>query len=112
MATLSTIHGHVLRDCRQIPWAGEGHFLIRPQSSPGLMSDSEPSSLSILLEKISLKHQNYDGTYCIGEAFVGPTTYIQFMHALRHIFSDKSKETNERVKRLTYVFCSLVFVFF
>lgn len=101
MASLSTIHGHVLRECHQIPWAGDGQLLSRAESPPEDPGASEPRSLSILLEKINLKHQGSDGASVTGDAFIGPTTYIQFMHCFRHIFRDKRKEANERVDRLT-----------
>jgi len=101
VASLSTIHGHVLRECHQIPWAGDDHLLTRAESPPEGGSISEPRSLSILLEKISLKHQGNGVSKATGEVFVGPTTYIQFMHCFRHIFRDKRKEANERVDRLT-----------
>ena len=91
----------MLRDCHQIPWAGDDHLLKREQSPPQDGSASEPRSLSILLEKISLKHQRDGGVDVTGDVFVGPTTYVQFMHCFRHIFRDKRKEANERVDRLT-----------
>lgn len=101
VVSLSTIHGHVLRECHQIPWAGDDHLLTRTESPPEEPSASEPRSLSILLEKINLKHQDNGGSNIIGDVFVGPTTYIQFMHCFRHIFRDKRKEANERVDQLT-----------
>lgn len=101
VASLSTIHGHVLRECHQIPWAGNDHLLGRAESPPEDPGASEPRSLSILLEKISLKHQRNGGASVTGGVFVGPTTYIQFMHCFRHIFRDKRKEAIERVDRLT-----------
>ena len=101
VASLSTIHGHVLRDCHQIPWAGDDHLLTRAESPLEDGSASEPRSLSILLEKIALKHQRNGGTNVTGDVFVGPTTYIHFMHCFRHIFRDMRKEANERVDRLT-----------
>ncbi|CAH3196290.1 unnamed protein product, partial [Porites evermanni] len=107
VASLSTIHGHVLRDCHQIPWAGDEHLLKRAQSPPQDGSASEPRSLSILLEKISLKHQRDGGVDVTGDVFVGPTTYVQFMHCFRHIFRDKTKEANDRVDRLTRALSTL-----
>lgn len=101
MASLSTIHGHVLRECHQIPWAGDDHLSSRAESPPEDPGASEPRSLSILLEKISLKHQRNGGASVTGGVFVSPTTYIQFMHCFRHIFRDKRKEAIERVDRLT-----------
>lgn len=100
VVALSTIHGHALRECHQIPWAGDDHLSTRAKSPPDDGSATEPRSLSILLEKINLKHQN-GGSNVTGDVFVGPTTYIQFMHCFRHIFRDKRKEANERVSRLT-----------
>lgn len=101
VASLSTIHGHVLRECHQIPWAGDDHLLSRAESPPEDPSTSEPRSLSILQEKISLKHQHNGEADVTGGVFVGPTTYIQFMHCFRHIFRDKRKEAIERVDKLT-----------
>ena len=101
VASLSTIHGHVLRECHQIPWAGDDHLLSRAESPPEDPSTSEPRSLSILQEKISLKHQHNGEANVTGGVFVGPTTYIQFMHCFRHIFRDKRKEAIERVDKLT-----------
>ena len=101
VASLSTIHGHVLRECHQIPWAGDDHLFNRTESPPEDGSATEPRSLSILLEKISLKHQGNGGANVTGDVFVGPTTYIQFMHCFRHIFRDRRKEANERVDILT-----------
>lgn len=75
--------------------------MTRAESPPVDPGSSEPRSLSILLEKINLKHQRNGGTNLTGDVFVGPTTYIQFMHCFRHIFRDKRKEANERVDRLT-----------
>ena len=101
VASLSTIHGHVLRECHQIPWAGDDHVLPRAESPPEVVSATEPRSLSILMEKINLKHQRNGGCNVTGDVFVGPTTYVQFMHCFRHIFRDRRKESNERVDRLT-----------
>ena len=101
VSTLSTIHGHVLRECHQIPWAGEDHLSPRAQSPPDDGDATEPRSLSILLEKINLKHQRKSDFNGTEDVYVGPTTYVQFMHCFRHIFRDKRKESNERVERLT-----------
>ena len=102
VSTLSTIHGHVLRECHQIPWAGEDHKITpRAQSPPEDGDATEPRSLSILLEKINLKHQRKSDFNGTEDVYVGPTTYVQFMHCFRHIFRDKRKESNERVERLT-----------
>lgn len=107
VVSLSTIHGHVLRECHQIPWAGDDNLLTRAESPPEEPSASEPRSLSILLEKINLKHQDNGGSNITGDVFVGPTTYIQFMHCFRHIFRDKRKEANERVDQLTRAVATL-----
>ncbi|XP_068697910.1 dynein axonemal heavy chain 8-like [Montipora foliosa] len=107
VATLSTIHGHVLRECHQIPWAGDDHVLPRAESPPEVVSATEPRSLSILMEKINLKHQRNGGCNVTGDVFVGPTTYVQFMHCFRHIFRDRRKESNERVDRLTRALATL-----
>ena len=101
VATLSTIHGHVLRECHQIPWAGEDYLSPRAESPPEDGSGTEPRSLSILLEKINLKHQRTSDFNGTDDVYVGPTTYVQFMHCFRHIFRDKRKESNDRVERLT-----------
>lgn len=107
VSTLSTIHGHVLRECHQIPWAGEDHLSPRAQSPPEDGDATEPRSLSILLEKINLKHQRKSDFNGTEDVYVGPTTYVQFMHCFRHIFRDKRKESNERVERLTRALATL-----
>lgn len=71
------------------------------ESPPEDGSATEPRSLSILLEKINLKHQRNGGCSETGAVFVGPTTYVQFMHCFRHIFRDKRQDVNQRVGRLT-----------
>ena len=101
VSTLSTIHGHVLRECHQIPWAGEDLLSPRAESPPEDGVATEPRSLSILLEKINLKHQRKSDINGTEDVYVGPTTYVQFMHCFRHIFRSKRKESNERVERLT-----------
>lgn len=90
----------MLRECHQIPWAGDkGQGLsVEPQSQHE--DDDEPKSKSILLERIAQKHQQDNGS-AVGHVFVGPTTYINFIHCFRHIFKEKQKEAKERVEKLT-----------
>ena len=93
VSTVSTIHGFVLRECHQIPWAGGAQSLGEHEE------ESEPKSKSILLERIAQKHQQAQES-AAGDVFVGPTTYIHFMHCFKYIFRDKQAEAKQRVEQL------------
>ncbi|XP_048577711.1 dynein axonemal heavy chain 8 isoform X3 [Nematostella vectensis] len=108
VASVSTIHGHVLRECHQMPWGGN-YKSLRPASVASPPSDEDNDLLlskNILLERITLKHQSSGGS-ALGNVFVGPTTYIQFMHCFRHIFRDKRREHKERVHKLSLALATL-----
>lgn len=96
VSSLSTIHGHVLRECHQIPWSG-GDKPLRTTSS-GEEDPDTPLSKNLLLERIALKHQS-DGM-ALGRIAVGPTTYIQFMHCFRYVFKTKRLEAKRQVEKL------------
>lgn len=101
VSSLSTIHGHVLRECHQIPWAGLDQ-IIKPASGATDIDSNLPLSKNILLERINLKHQSSDGT-ALGKIAVGPTTYIQYVHCFRHIFKEKRIEAKIQVEKLGWV---------
>ena len=94
--TMSGIHLRLLKECNQIPWAGnceENSFL-----------DDElnfPSSKKILLHRIMHKDISWTGEQKVG-IFVGPTTFQRFMHCFNYVFSAKAVEINEKVLTRKY----------
>eukprot|EP00794_Sanderia_malayensis_P000407 gene407-1042_t len=94
METMIAIHGHILRDCNQIPWAGDAAEPDEQVDSDGQL----PYSKSILLNRILHKDVSWHGTPTTG-IFVGPTTFHGFMHCFKYVFKVKAAKVNEKVRK-------------
>ncbi|XP_041355189.1 dynein gamma chain, flagellar outer arm-like isoform X3 [Gigantopelta aegis] len=115
---LANIHSFVMRDCKQMPWAGD----LGPDVNLSVVKVNEkkkdqlkvhfmkvpnfPYSKTILQERIKLKHRDPMLT-ARNEIYVGPTTYKRFMDCFHHLYSKKSKERTEVVEKLKKVIATL-----
>ncbi|XP_023932047.1 dynein heavy chain 5, axonemal-like isoform X1 [Lingula anatina] len=117
---LANIHSFGLRDCKQMPWAGNlapeiamvqvylqekkrGEQLIKYKNVnlPNL-----PYAKSIMAEQIRAVHKNLDEP-AKNEVFIGPTTYRRLMDCFKHIYSTKCKQRTETVSQLKRVLYTL-----
>ena len=89
---MSGIHAQILKECGQISWAGNCN------SSDAADKDTAfPRSKNILLHRILNKDISWNGDQATG-IFVGPTTFVRFMHCFRYVFKAKTTEVSEKVK--------------
>ena len=107
-STLAFIHEFVLKDCHQIPWAGENvlnSYSVEQQRQKELkdldkeVDHYENYSKCLLMERIALAHRCLD-TAQPNEIFVGPTTYDRFLHCFKNLLEKKEKAIKDRVKEL------------
>ncbi|XP_053397319.1 dynein axonemal heavy chain 5-like isoform X6 [Mercenaria mercenaria] len=114
---LANIHSFVLRDCRQMPWAGD----LNPEITLSSVKQHEkkkeqlkvtsskvpnlPYSKVILHERIRLKHRGTE--IAKNEVFVGPTTFRRFMDSFKYLYTVKSKERTQTVDQLKKVLATL-----
>ncbi|XP_035829673.1 dynein heavy chain 5, axonemal isoform X2 [Aplysia californica] len=116
--SLANIHSFVLRDCKQMPWAGDlsaeislttikvhekkkDQLKIQTVSVPNL-----PYSKVILQERIRLNHKDSEAK-AKNEVYVGPTTYRRFMESFRYLYQWKSEERTKTVEQLKKVITTL-----
>ena len=90
---MSGIHSRILKECNQIPWAGDYEESVSKEEEMNL-----PYSKNILLHRIMHKDISWTGEQKIG-IFVGPTTFHRFMHCFHYVFNAKTVEINEKVLR-------------
>lgn len=105
---MSAIHSKILKDCNQIPWAGE--YEENPSNNEEL---NLPSSKNIVLHRIMHQDISWTGEQKIG-IFVGPTTFQRFMHCFRYVFNAKTVEISEKASKRRYnirVLCPCISVF-
>ncbi|XP_006824289.1 dynein axonemal heavy chain 5-like, partial [Saccoglossus kowalevskii] len=107
---LSDIHSFVLKDCKQIPWAGNTDDNITV-SSVKVVGKKEiikvqttevpnlPYTKSIMHEHIQLRHKNSQN-HGRNDVFVGPKTFRRFMDCFRYIFDTKSAENSSSIAQL------------
>ncbi|KAL4232681.1 hypothetical protein ACF0H5_007369 [Mactra antiquata] len=114
---LANIHSFVLRDCRQMPWAGD----LNPEITLSSVKQHEkkkdqlkvtsnkvpnlPYSKVILHERIRIKHRAQE--VAKNEVFVGPTTFRRFMDCFRYLYTVKSRERTQTVDQLKKVLATL-----
>ncbi|XP_052089132.1 uncharacterized protein LOC127725852 isoform X10 [Mytilus californianus] len=115
---LANIHSFVLRDCRQLPWAGDlspeitinkikvlekkkEQFKVEAVKVPNL-----PYSKTILHERIKNRHRK-DDDRAKNEVYVGPTTFRRFMECFRCLYNNKSKVRTQDVEQLKKVLSTL-----
>ncbi|XP_052807484.1 dynein axonemal heavy chain 5-like isoform X7 [Mya arenaria] len=114
---LANIHSFVLRDCRQMPWAGD----LNPEISLTAVKQHEkkkdqlkvssskvpnlPYSKVILHERIRVKHRGNE--IAKNEMFVGPTTFRRFMESFRYLYTVKSRDRTHNVDQLKKVLATL-----
>ncbi|XP_052708586.1 uncharacterized protein LOC128183562 isoform X10 [Crassostrea angulata] len=116
---LANIHSFVLRDCAQLPWAGDLSEEINinqvkvekkkdqqivkflPAKVPNL-----PYSKVLLQERIKLQHRS-DNMKAKNETYVGPTTFRRFMETFKYLYNLKSQERTETVDQLKRVLHTL-----
>ena len=89
---ISVIHGHILRNCEQIPWAGA----TTEKTHSGNIEENLPRSRDLLRSRILNQNFRHNGSPGI---FVGPTTYQRFLHCFRHVFEAKVSEANEKTTK-------------
>ncbi|WAR07684.1 DYHG-like protein [Mya arenaria] len=105
---LANIHSFVLRDCRQMPWAGD----LNPEISLTAVKQHEkkkdqlkvssskvpnlPYSKVILHERIRVKHRGNE--IAKNEMFVGPTTFRRFMESFRYLYTVKSRDRTHNTR--------------
>ncbi|KAK3577475.1 hypothetical protein CHS0354_032326 [Potamilus streckersoni] len=115
---LANIHSFVLRDCRQMPWAGD----LNPEITLSSITQHEkkkdqlkvstvkvpnlPYSKVILHDRIRLHHKK-QGVSAKNEVYVGPTTYRRLMECFRYLYHKKSQERTESVEQLKKVIATL-----
>merc|ERR1711974_178552 len=116
--SLANIHSFVLRDCKQMPWAGDvsaeislttikvhekkkDQLKIQTGAVPTL-----PYSKVILQERIRLNHKDNEAK-AKNEVYVGPTTYRRFMECFRYLYQCKSAERTKTVEQLKKVLATL-----
>ena len=95
--TMSGIHSKILKECNQIPWAGDYEENVSSESEMNL-----PHSKNILLHRIMDKDISWKGEQKSG-IFVGPTKFHRFMHCFHYVFNAKAEEINEKVSKRRYV---------
>ncbi|XP_071818739.1 dynein axonemal heavy chain 5-like isoform X4 [Apostichopus japonicus] len=107
---IAGIHGFVLRDCNQIPWAGSTDDTItittlklhgKKEQVKAVSTEvpNLPYTKAILRERIRMNHYSpaNPGKH---ELFVGPRTFRRFMDCFRYILNKKSKENTSKVSKL------------
>ncbi|GFN75495.1 dynein beta chain, ciliary [Plakobranchus ocellatus] len=116
--SLANIHSFVLRDCKQMPWAGDvsteitmttvkvhekkkDQLKVQTVSVPNL-----PYSKVILQERIKLNHTD-QSIKAKNEVYVGPTTYRRFMECFRYLYFKKADERTRSVEQLKKVLATL-----
>ncbi|XP_067674368.1 uncharacterized protein [Haliotis asinina] len=115
---LANIHSFVLRDCKQMPWAGE----LSPEISLNTVKVTEkkkdqlkvmtlkvpnlPYSKTILHERIKLQHRD-TSVPAKNEVFVGPTTYRRFMDCFHYLYTHKAADRTEVVEKLKKLLSTL-----
>ncbi|XP_059166583.1 dynein axonemal heavy chain 8-like [Physella acuta] len=115
--SLANIHSFVLRDCKQMPWAGDVSTTIsmttikvheKKKDQLKYQTDNVPNipySKVILQERIRLNHR--DSSKAKNEVYIGPTTYRRFMETFRFLYSLKSDDRTRRVEQLKKVITTL-----
>ncbi|ESO89151.1 hypothetical protein LOTGIDRAFT_229063 [Lottia gigantea] len=115
---LANIHSFVLRDCKQMPWAGElgpdinmTMFRVNEKKKDQLKLSTVkvpnlPYSKLILQERIKLNHRDNENPGK-NEVYVGPTTYRRFKESFRWLYNIKSKERTQVVEQLKKVLGTL-----
>ncbi|XP_077977225.1 dynein axonemal heavy chain 8-like isoform X3 [Glandiceps talaboti] len=117
MSCLAEIHCFVLKDCKQIPWAGNTEDSITmtsvkivgkkevikviPNEVPNL-----PYTKAIMNEHIKLRHRSVDNPGR-NDVFIGPRTYRRFMDCFRHVFTTKNRENSANIAKLRKALNSL-----
>ncbi|CAL1527205.1 unnamed protein product [Lymnaea stagnalis] len=115
--SLANIHSFVLRDCKQMPWAGDVSANIsmttikvheKKKDQLKYQTDNVPNlpySKVILHERIRLKHK--ERSKAKNEIYVGPTTYRRLMETFRYLYFLKSEERTRSVEQLKKVLATL-----
>ncbi|KAK6987321.1 dynein heavy chain 5 axonemal, partial [Biomphalaria glabrata] len=115
--SLANIHSFVLRDCKQIPWAGDVNatvnmtsFKVNEKKKDQLKFSlatvpNLPYSKVILHERIRFNHR--DRSKSKNEVYVGPTTYRKFMETFKYLYLWKSGERTKAVEQLKKVISTL-----
>ncbi|XP_076466964.1 uncharacterized protein LOC143298129 [Babylonia areolata] len=115
---LANIHSFVLRDCKQLPWAGDlnpevtlstvkvhdkkkDQLKVQTVKVPNL-----PYSKTILQERVKQRHRD-KGTSAKNEVYVGPTTYRRFMESFKYLYTSKAQQRTESVEQLKKVLATL-----
>ncbi|KAK6187606.1 hypothetical protein SNE40_005595 [Patella caerulea] len=117
-ACLANIHSYVLKDCKQMPWAGElgstidiNTFKVNDKKKDQLKLTTVkvpnlPYSKIILQERIKLRHRD-TANPAKNEVYVGPTTYHRFKESFRCLYTKKAKQRTEEVEQLKKVLATL-----
>ncbi|XP_025098007.1 LOW QUALITY PROTEIN: dynein gamma chain, flagellar outer arm-like [Pomacea canaliculata] len=115
---LANIHSFMLRDCKQLPWAGDlspeitlstvkvhdrkkDQVKVQTSKVPNL-----PYSKTILHERIKQRHRNTK-ILASNEVYVGPNTYRRFMDCFKYLYVTKSQQRTESVEQLKKVLTTL-----
>lgn len=115
---LANIHSFVLRDCKQLPWAGD----LNPETTLSTVKAHDkkkdqlkvqtvkvpnlPYSKTILYERIKQRHRN-SSVAAKNEVYVGPTTFRRFMDSFQHLYTSKAQERTDSVEQLKKVLATL-----
>ncbi|CAH1799095.1 unnamed protein product [Owenia fusiformis] len=115
---LANIHSFILRDCKQMPWAGDLADEVSITQvkvidkkkdilkTTNLKVRNMPYSKHMLLEHIKLRHKR-DDIPGKNEVFIGPNTYKRCLDCFRYLYTVKSKERTEKVNKLLKVISTL-----
>ncbi|XP_070190368.1 uncharacterized protein [Littorina saxatilis] len=115
---LANIHSFVLRDCKQLPWAGDlnpevtlstvkvhdkkkDQLKVQTVKVPNL-----PYSKTILSERIKRRHRDKSVT-AKNEVYIGPTTYRRFMQSFKYLYTSKALERTQAVEQLKKLLATL-----
>ncbi|OWF37572.1 Dynein heavy chain 5, axonemal [Mizuhopecten yessoensis] len=130
---LANIHSFVLRDCRQLPWAGDmtgevtmNQLKIHEKKKEQIKTQSitvpnHPYSKLIMLERIknrrrmrtedqsltSLNNHRCEVVKAKNEVYIGPTTYRRFMECFKYLYNEKAKERTSTVDQLKKVISTM-----